>query len=100
MKTSWIRKNGTFIPWDETKDHHLTNSLHYGGAVFEGIRLYDTPQGPKIFRLKEHIERLLYSAKVMHIMLPYTEEELMEATLELVKKNEITQGYIRPIIYL
>ncbi|MGE3279228.1 MAG: branched-chain amino acid transaminase [Candidatus Altimarinota bacterium] len=99
QKTKFIWLDGTFVPWDKANIHVLNHSLHYGGAVFEGIRVYETDQGPAIFRLKEHTKRLLYSAKALKMKLPYTEKELNETTLELVRKNKLKHGYIRPIIF-
>ena len=77
----------------------LTHSLHYGSAVFEGIRFYETKNGPAIFRLEDHIKRLFYSAKVMGMHIPYSQKELCEAVVTLVAKNKLTSGYIRPIVF-
>lgn len=98
-QTDLIWHNGSLIERDEATDHHINHSQHYGGGVFEGIRFYDTPQWPKIFRLKEHIQRFFYSAKVVGIVLPYTEEELINACIKTVAENKISQWYIRPIAY-
>jgi len=97
--TQYIFLDGKFVPWDKANIHVLNHSLHYGGAVFEGIRVYETEQGPAIFRLKEHTKRLLYSAKSLKMNLPYSEKELNEITLEVVRKNKLKHGYIRPIIF-
>lgn len=99
MKTDYIWKNWVFLKWEEALEHNFTHSLHYGSWVFEGIRFYDTHLGPKIFRLKEHIERLYYSARVLDLNIEYTQEEVMEICLELIKKNKIKSWYIRPIVY-
>ena len=69
-KSIWM--NGDLVPWDEAKIHVLTHTLHYGTGVFEGIRAYETAQGPAIFRLKEHMDRLINSAKILSIPMPYT----------------------------
>ena len=97
--TKYIWINGKMILWDEAKIHILTHSLHYGGGAFEGLRVYDTKRGPAIFRLKDHTTRLFYSAKVLKMDIPYSEEELNAAQVKLVKENGLKQGYIRPIIY-
>ncbi len=99
MKTPYIWKNGEFIAWDDALDHNITHSLHYGSWVFEWIRFYPTEDGPKIFRLKEHIQRLFYSASCMQMEIPFTEEEIINATIELVEKSGVESGYIRPIAY-
>lgn len=98
--TEFIWKNGEFLSWDKAQTHLLTHTLHYGAGVFEGIRCYKTEQGTAIFRLKEHVERLLYSAGVLKMEVPYSEDQLSEAIVETVRKNGLEQGYIRPLIYL
>jgi len=80
-------------------DHNITHSLHYGSWVFEWIRFYPTDNWPKIFKLKEHIDRLFYSASVMNMEVPYSKEEIIQATIDLVKKSWVDSWYIRPIIY-
>ena len=98
-KQIWM--DGQMVAWDEAKIHVLTHSLHYGSGVFEGVRAYKTPQGVAIFRLEEHTRRLLASAKVLMMDVPYSLEELMEAQLAIVRENELTEGcYLRPIVYL
>ena len=97
--TKFIWQNGSLIPWEEAKIHVLTHSLHYGGGVFEGVRVYDAEKGPAIFRLKEHTERLFYSAKCLKLEPKYSEQEMNDAILETVKKNELRHGYIRPLVY-
>lgn len=96
-KVIWM--NGDFKPWDEAKVHVLTHTLHYGGGAFEGIRFYDTAKGPAIFRLDDHIERLLYSASVLKMNLPYSHADIVNAVKEVVRRNELPAGYIRPIAY-
>ena len=73
-KSIWM--NGEMIPWEDAQIHVLTHTLHYGTGVFEGIRAYETENGPAIFRLKEHMDRLMNSAKILSIPMPYTSEEL------------------------
>ncbi len=97
--TKEIWMNGEFKPWDEAKIHVLTHTLHYGGGAFEGIRFYQTDKGPAIFRLDEHIERLLYSASVLKMALPFSKADIMNAVKEVVRRNGLPAGYIRPIAY-
>lgn len=87
--------NGHFIDWRDAKLHVLNHALHYGSSVYEGIRIYDGVP----FKLDEHIERLIYSAKKIGLSLPYSKEQLIETTLECVKLNNLTRGYIRPLAY-
>jgi branched-chain amino acid aminotransferase len=98
-KVDWIWFNGKFVPWEEAKIHVLTYSFQYGGPVFEGIRFYESAKGSVIFRLKDHIKRLFDSAKVYRIKIPYTKEEIASTTVELIKKNKLKEGYIRPLVY-
>jgi branched-chain amino acid aminotransferase len=97
--TDFIWHNGKFVPWNEAQVHALTHTLHYGGGAFEGIRFYKTENGPAIFRLEEHIDRLFYSSETIGMELPYTREELKDVMIELVAMNHIDQGYIRPLSY-
>jgi branched-chain amino acid aminotransferase len=97
--TEKIWMNGEMVDWDEARIHVLTHSLHYGMGVFEGIRAYETKDGPGIFRLTEHIERLHASAKIMMMDLPYSVEELVEATKATVAATGLGSCYIRPIAY-
>jgi branched-chain amino acid aminotransferase len=97
--TAKIWMNGELVPWESAQIHILTHSLHYGMGVFEGIRAYETPTGPGIFRLTEHIERLHDSAKIMMMDLPYTVDELVQATKEVVADSGLPSCYIRPIAY-
>ena len=82
-KTEKIWHNGKFIDWDDAKIHVLSHVVSYGSAVFEGIRCYDTPQGPAVFRLRDHMQRLLNSAYIYRMEVPFNLDELCEATLEL-----------------
>jgi branched-chain amino acid aminotransferase len=96
-ETIWM--NGKLVPWDSATTHVLTHTLHYGGGVFEGIRCYKTDKGTAIFRLKEHMERLMYSADVLDMEVGYSVEELTKAVIKTVRENGLEQGYIRPLIY-
>ena len=94
--STYIWKNGTFLNWDDATTHVLTHALHYGTTVFEGIRAYKTSQGPAIFRAQEHFDRLLDSAKLIYMTVPYSTQELINATKDLIIKNELESCYIRP----
>src|SRR6201995_1143179 len=94
-----IWKNGEFVPWDDAKVHVLSHGLHYGTGVFEGIRAYDTERGPAIFRSQEHYDRLVKSASLYYIELPYSAEELRLATHELMARNGQRSCYIRPLAF-
>jgi len=100
QKVDKIWMDGELVDWDDAKIHVLTHTLHYGSGVFEGIRAYSTPQGPAVFRLTDHIRRLLQSAKMLMIESPFSVEQLVEATKETVRVNNIEACYIRPLIYL
>ncbi len=91
--------NGTLVPWDEAKIHVGSHVIHYGSAVFEGIRCYTTPEGPAIFRLDAHMERLFNSAKVYWMELPWSLEQLNEAVIETIQVNRLQSCYIRPVAY-
>lgn len=91
--------DGKMVAWEKAKIHVLTHTLHYSGGVFEGIRFYKTAKGPAIFRLKEHINRLFYSASVLDMKMPFTRTELKEAIIQLIKVNKLEKGYIRPLVY-
>ena len=97
--TSKIWMNGELVDWDQATVHVLTHSLHYGMGVFEGIRAYETAQGPAVFRLTEHIERLHRSAQILLMDLPYSVGELVEATKLVVRESGLPSCYIRPIAY-
>jgi branched-chain amino acid aminotransferase len=99
-KVELIWKNGDFVPWDEASVHVLTHGLHYGTGVFEGIRCYDTEaRGPAVFRHADHIERLRKSAELYYMELPYSVEEIREATKELIRRNGLRSCYIRPLAF-
>ncbi len=94
-----IWHNGNFVPWDEAKVHVLSHGLHYGTGVFEGIRCYETERGPAIFRHKDHLNRLGKSAELYYLELPYSVEEIAEATRELIRRNGLRSCYIRPLAF-
>jgi branched-chain amino acid aminotransferase len=98
--TEKIWMDGELVDWDDARIHILTHTLHYGCGVFEGIRAYETAQGPAVFRLTDHIERLFASAKIFMIDVPFTVQEIVEATKETVRVNGLPSCYIRPIVYL
>ena len=99
-KSEWIWQNGKFLPWDEARVHVMTHALHYGSSVFEGVRVYPTPDGLRVFRLGAHTQRLLDSAKIHHIAIPYTFDEINSACCEVVARNKLHKGaYIRPIAF-
>lgn len=95
-----IWMNGALTPWAEAKVHVMSHALHYGTSVFEGIRVYDTPDGPRGFRLTDHVRRLFDSARIYHFDLPFTEDELVEACKATVRANGLKGAYIRPIAFL
>jgi branched-chain amino acid aminotransferase len=97
--TKYIWMDGKFRKWKDAKIHIFTHSLHYGGGIFEGIRFYNTPEGTAIFRLQDHIKRFFYSATPIDLKIPYTQKELCDAIVSLLKKNKTKNGYIRPIAY-
>jgi branched-chain amino acid aminotransferase len=99
QETEKIWVNGELVDWADAKVHVGVHGLHYGSGVFEGIRCYETEKGPAIFRLRDHLERLGNSAKILFMELPYTLGELREATHELVAANGLASCYIRPIAF-
>lgn len=97
-QTIWM--NGEFVDWDDATVHISAHPLHYGTSVFEGTRYYDTPQGPAIFRLQDHTHRLFNSAKIGRMPITHwTEAEINQATLEIVARNGLDEGYIRPVAW-
>ena len=99
VPTPKIWMNGHLVDWDKAQVHVLTHTLHYGTGVFEGIRAYESADGPAVFRLTEHIERLFRSAKILGMEIPYTVEELVQATKDTVRSTGLSGCYIRPIAY-
>ena len=101
MESKFIWKNGELVPFEQATLHFLTPALHYGAAVFEGIRSYNTPKGPAIFRLREHVERLFDSARVLGFReFPWSVDDLVKAHKDTVRANGFTDCYVRPLIYL
>ncbi|MBK5111919.1 MAG: branched-chain amino acid transaminase [Thermoleophilia bacterium] len=98
-KAEYIWHSGKFVPWDEAQVHVLSHGLHYGTGVFEGVRCYDGEKGPAIFRHKEHLNRLLESARMYFLDPPYSAEEIGEATRELIRRNGLRDCYIRPLAF-
>jgi branched-chain amino acid aminotransferase len=98
-KTEKIWMNGEFVNWDDANIHILSHVIHYGSGLFEGARCYKTPNGPAIFRLKEHTRRLFNSCRIYRMEIPYTEDEINQATIETIKINNVESCYIRPLVY-
>ena len=94
-----IWMNGEFVAWEDAKVHVLTHAMHYGTGVFEGIRCYETEQGPAIFRHADHLDRLRRSAELYHMDMPYSRDELREVTHDLIARNGLRSCYIRPVVY-
>jgi len=97
VKKIWM--NGKLVDFADARIHVFTHALHYGSGVFEGERCYRTARGPAVFRLEEHLDRLLWSAKIYRMQIPYSIEELKQATLETIRANEFEACYIRPLVY-
>jgi branched-chain amino acid aminotransferase len=95
-----IWMDGQMVDWRDAKIHVLTHTLHYGCGVFEGVRAYDTKNGPAIFRLQEHTDRLFNSAKILRMKMPFSKDELNAAQLAVVKANGLKSGYLRPLVWL
>ena len=101
MESKFVWMNGELLPFEKATLHFLTSALHYGAAVFEGIRSYNTPKGPAVFRLQEHSERLLQSAEVFGFRnLPWSADDISKAVKDTVRANGFTECYIRPLLYL
>ena len=99
MDVDTIWQDGEFVDWDDAQIHVLSHGLHYGTGIFEGVRCYDTEKGPAIFRWDEHLDRFYQSGKPYNMEIPYSREELTEATLELVRRQGLESCYIRPIAF-
>lgn len=95
----WIWHNGAIKPWAEATTHVMAHALHYGSSVFEGIRSYETPSGPAIFRLSDHVRRLFASARIYDMAIPYSLDELNGACREVVKANDLRKAYLRPVAF-
>ncbi len=90
---------GEFHNWAETNVHAMSHALHYGTSVFEGIRAYQTANGPAIFRLSDHIDRFFYSASLLNMVIPYTKQEISETIKQVIGENQLDSAYIRPLLY-
>jgi branched-chain amino acid aminotransferase len=99
MPSEYIWRNGKFIKWEEATVHVTTHALHYGSSVFEGVRAYSTPQGPAVFRLQPHTQRLLNSCKIARIDVPFNEDEINTAILETIRRNGHESCYVRPLVF-
>ncbi len=99
-RDGWIWQNGQMVPWRDATVHVLTHTLHYGVGVFEGVRAYNTPAGPCIFRLEAHTRRLFNSAHILDLKIPYTPEEVSRAQCEVFAANGLEEGYLRPMVHL
>ncbi len=99
IRADWIWADGDFIGWDDATIHVMSHVAHYGSSVFEGVRAYETPQGPAYFRLREHLERLIASARIHRMELGWSLEELTEASCELVRRNALSECYLRPLVF-
>ena len=98
-RDGYIWYDGKMVPWREATTHVLTYTLHYGAGCFEGVRAYETPKGTAIFRLKEHTRRLFNSAKIIGMPMPWSEDELNEAQLEVLRANKLKEAYLRPMVF-
>ena len=99
-RDGWIWVNGQLVPWREARAHVLTHTLHYGLGVFEGVRAYATPAGPRFFRLTDHTKRLFDSARILQIEVPFDEDEVLAAQCRVFAANKLAEGYLRPVVYL
>lgn len=97
--TSWIWMNGSFVAWDDAKVHLISHGLHYGSAIFEGLRAYKTDRGTAIFRAQEHMDRFHYSASAIDMKVPYSSQELCDVACELIRRNKVEHCYIRPLAH-
>ncbi len=94
-----VWRNGEFIDWNDARVHVMSHVIHYGSSVFEGVRCYDTSKGPAVFRLTEHIQRLANSAKIYRMDSPYTREQFVDASVELIRCSGMDECYLRPVIF-
>ena len=95
----WIWQNGAIKPWADATTHVMSHALHYGSSVFEGIRSYETPAGPAIFRLRDHTRRLFASARIYEMQIPYAPEQIDAACREVLVRNGLARGYLRPVAW-
>jgi branched-chain amino acid aminotransferase len=98
-KTNWVWMNGEVVQWNNATVHVSAHALHYGSGVFEGMRCYETQDGPAVFRMEPHLERLFLSAKCYGIRIPYSKDDLAGAVCETIRRNGFTSCYVRPICY-
>lgn len=98
VKSIW--HNGRLVPWGEARVHVLTHALHYGSGAFEGLRAYESPRGPRVLGLDQHVERLLASCRALRMKLPWTAAEVRQAVLDLLRDNELGACYVRPLAYV
>jgi len=98
-EAKYIWFNGELVPWKDAKIHVLSHVVHYGSSFFEGMRCYETTQGPAVFRLDEHVNRLFDSCKIYRVDIPYTRAEIREAILTTIRSNKLSSCYVRPIVY-
>jgi branched-chain amino acid aminotransferase len=98
-ETTKIWFNGKMLRWEEATVHVMSHVIHYGSSVFEGFRCYKTPEGPAIFRLLDHIDRLFDSAKIYRIPIPFTKAEIVQACIDVVKLNKLQECYLRPVVF-
>ena len=96
----YIWKNGSYEKWDESSVHILSHTVHYGTGVFEGVRAYETKKGAAIFRLEDHTKRLFEAAKKINIEVPYSQDELNKVQKDIFLKNNLSEGYLRPIVFM
>ena len=96
----YIWKNGSYEKWDESSVHILSHTVHYGTGVFEGVRAYETEKGAAIFRLEDHTKRLFEAAKKINIEIPYPQDELNKVQKDIFLKNNLSEGYLRPIVFM
>jgi branched-chain amino acid aminotransferase len=96
----YIWKNGSYEKWDESSVHILSHTVHYGTGVFEGVRAYETEKGAAIFRLEDHTKRLFEAAKKINIEVPYSQDELNKVQKDIFIKNDLSEGYLRPIVFM
>ncbi|MEP6763723.1 MAG: branched-chain amino acid transaminase [Gemmatimonadaceae bacterium] len=97
-ETEWIWHEGKMVKWADAQVHVLSHSMQFGSAVFEGIRCYDTPKGPAVFRLREHLKRLMNSCKIYRMDMKYSADDIFKASLELLSKNNVPSCYFRPMV--
>lgn len=98
-RADWIWMDGSIVRWEDATVHVMSHALHYGSSVFEGIRVYSTPDGPAVFRLTDHIKRLFHSARVYRMQIPFTVDDVIAACVDTSHRNGLENGYIRPLAF-